>query len=105
MHHDVCSQFNRADKIRRAESVVDNQGDAMAVGNLRQLFNVGNVGIGIAQGLHVESLCILLDGAIYSIKVMHVDKSGGDPRCDSVWVIRLYVPPYRLSAATIWSPF
>ena len=46
--NDVRAVLNGADQVRGAEGVVDDQRQAVLVGNLGNGVNVGNVGVGVA---------------------------------------------------------
>lgn len=60
MHHDICAVFNGADQIRCGKCGVHDQRDVMAVRDLGQFFQIGQIGVGIAQCLHEDRLRIFL---------------------------------------------
>ena len=48
------------------------------MGDGRNGVNVGDVAVGVAQGLQIDSLGVGLDGVLHPGKVVGVDKGGGD---------------------------
>ena len=62
-------------KNRRSGGIVDHQRHALLVGDAGQSFNVGDVELGIAQGLGVESPGFLVDGRPQAVKVVGIDKA------------------------------
>ena len=76
MNNNVSAVLNGADQVRGAEGVVDDQGQAVLVGNLGNGVNVGNVRVGVAQGLQVDGAGVLLDGVLDLGQVMGVDEGG-----------------------------
>ena len=77
VNNNVSAVLNGADQVRGAEGVVDDQGQAVLVGNLGNGVNVGNVRVGVTQGLQVDGAGVLLDGVLDLGQVMGVDKGGG----------------------------
>ena len=65
-------------RIGVAARVVDHQGHALLVGDAGQLFNVGNVELGIAQGFGVDGPGFRVDGCPQAVKVVGIDKAHGD---------------------------
>ena len=62
MYDDVGTVFYRADQVRCAERVVYQQRKAVAVGDVSRPFDVGDVGVGIAQRLDVDQPGVVPDG-------------------------------------------
>ena len=77
--HNVRAVLNGADQIGRPEGVVDDQGQAVGVGNLRNGVDVGNVAVGVAQGLQVNGLGVGLNGGGDGAQIVGVHKSRGYP--------------------------
>ncbi len=65
-------------RIGEAAGVVDHQRHALLVGDSGQLFHVGNVELGIAQGFGVDSPGLRVDGGAQAVKVIRIDKADGD---------------------------
>ena len=65
------------DQVRRAEGVVDDQRNAVLVGNFSDGVDVGNVGVGVAQRLQIDGLGVGLDGVLHFGQIVSVDKGGG----------------------------
>ena len=78
MDHDVGAVLDGPDQVGGAESVVDDQRQAVAVGQIGQGVDVGNVGVGVAQGLDVQGLGVVLNGGLHRGKVVDVDEGGLD---------------------------
>ena len=76
--HDVCAVLDGPDQIGGAEGVVDDQGQAVLVGDGGDGVDVGDVAVGVAQGLQVDCLGVVLDGALHLGQVVGVHKGGGD---------------------------
>ena len=93
MHHNVGTVFDWADEIWGAECVVDNQRNIVAVCHFRDGFDIGDVGVGIAECLRIDNFGVGLDGSLKCFEVVDVDNGVGDALSASVWVIRLNDPP------------
>ena len=77
VNNNVSAVLNGADQVRGAEGVVDDQGQAVLVGNLGNGVNVGNVRVGVAQGLQVDGAGVLLDGVLDLGQIVGIHKGGG----------------------------
>ena len=60
--HDVRPELNRPDQEGGAKGVVNDQGQAMGMGNLRDDFNVGDIAVGVTRNFQVDGLGIGTDG-------------------------------------------
>ena len=78
VYHNVGAVFYGTEQIRRCKSVVHNQGDAGSVGHFCHLFYIGDIGVGIAQSLYENSLCLFFDGPGKVFNVAAVYKCRGD---------------------------
>ena len=78
MNDYVRAVLERTDKVGCAEGVVDNERQAVRVGDLCQSVDVGDVAVGIAEGLDVDRLCVGLNRRRDLLEIMDVDKSGVD---------------------------
>ena len=76
--HDVGAVLDGAYQVGRAERVVDDEGDAMAMGHLGDGLNVSDVAVGIAERLGVDGLRIGLDSSLEGLEVVDVDDGVGD---------------------------
>ena len=74
--HDVRAVLDGADQIGRAESVVDDQGDIVAVSQCRQGVDVGDIAVGVAESLDVDSLGVGLNRRLDLIEVVNVNEGG-----------------------------
>ena len=79
MHHDVRPVLNGPDPVRGAEGVVDHQGQAVAVGDLRRRVDIRNIAVGVPQGLQIDGPGVLPDGSLQLRKVMGIHKGGLHP--------------------------
>ena len=75
--HDVRAVLDGTDQVGRAEGVVDDQGQAVFVGNFSDGVDVGDIRVGVAQGLQVDGLGVGLNGVFHLRQVVSVDKGGG----------------------------
>ena len=78
MYDDVGTVFYRADQVRCAERVVYQQRKTVAVGDVGRPFDVGDVGVGIAQRLDVDQPGVVLDGCLQFLVVVGVEEGGAD---------------------------
>src|SRR6202012_2539986 len=62
-------------KNRSSGGVVDHQRHPLLVGNAGQFLNVGDIELGISQGLGVHGSRLLVDGRAQAIEVVSVDKA------------------------------
>ena len=67
-----------ADQVRGAEGVVDDQRQAVLVRDGGNGVDVGDIAVGVAQGLQIDSLGVGLDGILHLGQVMGVDEGGGN---------------------------
>ena len=74
MNYDICAVFNRSDKVRCTECVVDNERDACFVSDLCEGFDIRDVRRRVAQCLNIESLCVGSDGCLDLVQIMDVDE-------------------------------
>src|ERR1700678_4020331 len=75
LDHNVGPPLDRPAKNRRCGGIVDHQRHAMLVGDAGQFLNVGDVELGITQGLGVDSPRFLVNGGPQYVKVVGVDKA------------------------------
>ena len=71
--YDVGSVLKRTNQVGRAESVVYDEGDAVAMGHFSHAFQIEHVAVGIAEGFGVYDFCVGLDGGFQCGEVVHVD--------------------------------
>jgi len=77
VNHDVCAVLDGANQVRGAEGVVDDQRQAVLVGNGGNGINVGDIAVGVAQCLQIDGLGVGLDGVLHLGQIVSVDKGGG----------------------------
>ena len=88
--HDVRPELNGPDQEGGAKGVVNDQGQAMGMGNLRDDFNVGDIAVGVTRNFQVDGLGIGTDGGGDGLQVVGVHKGGFHPelgQCMSQQVI------------------
>ena len=78
MDHYICAVFDGTDQIRGAEGIVDDQGQAVLMGNFCNSIDIGNIAVGIAQGLQVNRPGVFLNGVFHFTQVMGIYKSRVD---------------------------
>ena len=66
------------DEVRGAEGVINDQRQAVLVGDGRDGVDVGDVTVGVAQSLEVDSLGVGLDRILDLFQVMCIHEGGGD---------------------------
>ena len=93
MDHDVRAVLDGADQVRRAEGVVDDQRNAVLVGNFSDGVDVGDVGVGVAQRLQIDGAGVLLNGTLDLSQVVGIDEGLLTPKAGRVCSSRLEVPP------------
>ena len=67
---DVGTVFDGPDEVRGAEGVVDDERDAVRMGQLRERLDVRDVGVRVAEGLDEDRFRIVLDGGLHFVEVM-----------------------------------
>ena len=72
--NDVRAVLDGADEIGRAEGVVNDDGKRMLVRNFCDRVDVGNIAVGIAEGLEVNGLRVGLNGCFDLRKIVCVHK-------------------------------
>ena len=77
---DVGTMLQRTEQIRGAEGVVDDDWQAMLLGDLGDSVDVGNVGVGVTERLEVNDRGVVLDGALDLVQVVGIDKRGLDAK-------------------------
>ena len=74
VNDNVRAVFDGADEIGRAEGVVNDDGKRMLVRNFCNRVDVGNVAVGVAEGLEVNGLRVGLNGCFDLRKIVCVHK-------------------------------
>ena len=70
--YDVGAVLYGTDEVGGAEGVVDNEGHAVAVGYLGYGLEVGDVGVGVAEGLCIDGLGVGTEGCFERVEVVHL---------------------------------
>ena len=78
----VGAVLQRTEQIRGAEGVIDDNRQAMFLGNLGNGVDVGDIGVGIAERLEIDDRGVVLDGALDLFQVMSIDKGGLDAKLE-----------------------
>ena len=74
--HQRRSMLNRAAEIASGRGVVDNQGEAGVIGNLRNGVEVCDIAAGIGNRLTEDRARILVDGGLDRVGIIKIDKTG-----------------------------
>ena len=75
---DVRAVLDGTDEVRGAKGVINDQRQAVLVGDGRDGVDVGDVAVGVAQSLEVDSLGVGLDRVLDLFQVMCIHEGGGD---------------------------
>lgn len=86
---DVGTMLQRTEQIRGAEGVVDDNRQAMLLGDLGDGVDVGDVGVGVTERLEIDDRGVVLDGALDLVQVMGIDEGVSTPNWESVCSSRL----------------
>ena len=74
VNNDISTVFDRSDKIRSTEGVVNNNRYTVLVCDLRNCINIRNITVGVAECFKVNCLCVVFDGSLEFLKVMSINK-------------------------------
>ena len=77
LHHDVGAVLQRAEQVRGGEGVVDDKRQVVLVRDVGDGLDVGQVGVGVAEGLDVDELRVVLDGILEVLRVARLHEGGG----------------------------
>ena len=77
---DIGAMLQRTEQIRGAEGVIDNNRQAMLLGNLGDGVDVGDVGVGVAERLEIDDRGVVLNGTLDLVQVVGVDEGGLDTK-------------------------
>ncbi len=76
MNHDIRAMLNGTDQIRRPKGIINDKGNPMSVGDLRNGVNIRNIAVGIAKRFQIDGAGIFLDGAFHLPEIMRIHKIG-----------------------------
>ena len=76
--HDVGAPLDGPHQRRRGAGVVDDQRQAVLVGDGGELLDVGHVELGIAERLGVDGAGLVVDGGANAVEVVGVDEADVD---------------------------
>ena len=74
--YDIRTVLDGADQVRCAKGVVDDQRQAVLVSDGCDSIDIGNIGVGVAQGLQIDSLGVFLNGVFQLGQVVGIDEGG-----------------------------
>lgn len=103
VHHDVGAPVDGPAKEGAGNGVIDDQRDAMFVGDAGHRGDIQHVALGVAHRFGVQRLGAGADGLAEVFRIGGVDEHWM-PNLGRVMLNRFQVPPYRLVAETISSP-
>ena len=72
---DVCAPLDGANQRRRSGGVVDDEGQAVFMGDGGELLDVGDVELGIAEGLGVDGAGLRIDSGAEAVEVVGVNEA------------------------------
>ena len=78
MHNDVRAVLNRANQVGRAERVVDDERQAVEVGDGGNGLDVRNVAVRVAQRLKIDGARVRLDGRLDRCGIVRVHERRRD---------------------------
>ena len=81
MYDDVCPVFNRADEVWRAERIVYDEWNPVAVRDVGHGINVYDVAVGVSQCFDEYGFGVFLYGLFEIVEVFRVDECSGDTVC------------------------
>ena len=81
MHDDVCSMLYRTNEVGRAERIVYDERNPVAVGDVGHGINVYDVAIGVSQCFDEYGFGVFLYGLFEIVEVFRVDECSGDAVC------------------------
>jgi len=73
MNYDVGPMLNRTNQVRRAECIVDDEGDAMSMRHSSHALDIGHIGIWIAEGLGIDGLRVGSYSGLEGSQVIDLD--------------------------------
>ena len=73
-HDDVSTPLDGPRQKRGSRGIVDHQRHPGLVRDACQAFKIGDVELGIAQGLGIHRSCLLIDCCLETVKVIRIDK-------------------------------
>ena len=78
VHHDVCAVLDGTDEVRGAESIINDQRQAVLVGDGGNGVDIRDITVGVAQRLQIHSLGVGLDRGLHLCKVVGIHEGGVD---------------------------
>ena len=91
MDHNIGPMLQWTYEVRRAEGIIYNQGNVMAMSHGRNPLDVQHVAVGISKGLGKHHLSVRLYGSLQGLQVVHVYngvRNAQGTQCVSNQVIR-----------------
>ena len=81
MYHNISTMLDRTNQVGCAKGVVDNQGDVVLVGYSCQGVDIGDIAIGIAEGLSIDGLGVRTNGSLNSSEVVYLNNRISNALC------------------------
>lgn len=101
---DVGAVLQRAEQIRGAEGVIDDDWQTMLLGDHGDSVDVGDVGVGVAERLEIDDRGVVLDGPLDLFQVMGIDEGGLDAKLGERMLQQVVGATVDGLLATTWSP-
>ena len=79
VYHDISAVLDGTEQVRSCKRAVNYQRDIVVMRDLRELLNVGYVGVRVAEGLNVQRLCVPVDSRLEAALSIGVNELRGDP--------------------------
>ena len=70
VHHDVCTVFEGPAQERRCHGVVDDQRNAVFVGNVRPALDINHITGRVANGFAEQGAGIVINGFLHRVKII-----------------------------------
>ena len=79
VNHDISSVFDRADQVGSSESIVNDKGQSVAVGDLRDRVDIRDVAVRVSQCLQIDSPGVFLNSVFNLFQIVGIHKGRRDP--------------------------
>ena len=78
MHDDICTVLDGPEQVRRSESVIDDEGNLVCVGDSGHRFDIDQVRVGVSEALNEDRLCLRFDRLFEVGQVGRIHESSRD---------------------------
>ena len=74
MNYDICAVLDGTNEIRSCKSVIYHKRDLVRMCDLGKSLDIYHIGIGIAQRLNIDRLCVVLNSCFKCAVLLRVNK-------------------------------